>query len=98
MLPHERQRIGQQIECDRQPPARLAHHGLVVFERVSMLVEYRHKFQSTVHSRQFTAITSAALTDAVPRGLEGIVDRAAAGSERLLPRRPPKSSSRRCGF
>jgi hypothetical protein len=45
VLPDERERIGQQIERDREPAARLAHHRLVTLESVAMLPEdRRHDF------------------------------------------------------
>ena len=41
MLADERQRIGDEIECDGEAPACRPHHGLVDFERVTMLLERR---------------------------------------------------------
>ena len=39
VLADHRQRVGQQVERHRQPPARRPHHRLVDFERVAVLVE-----------------------------------------------------------
>src|SRR5437660_1153843 len=42
VLADEGQRIGEEIERDGEPSARGAHHRLVCFQRVAMLVENRH--------------------------------------------------------
>src|SRR5204863_2115990 len=42
VLAHERERIGEQIERDRQAPTRGPHHRFVTLERVAVLIEYRH--------------------------------------------------------
>ena len=41
VLPHQRERIGEQIEGDGEPPAGASHHRLVVLEGVAVLVENR---------------------------------------------------------
>ena len=39
VLADQRERVGEQIHRDGEPAARGAHHRLVVFERVAVLVE-----------------------------------------------------------
>jgi hypothetical protein len=39
VLPHQGQRVRQQIERHGEAAARCPHHRLVVFERITMLVE-----------------------------------------------------------
>jgi four helix bundle protein len=46
VLPDERQRIGQEIERNRQAAARLAHHRFVVFERAAVFGKDGHSFGS----------------------------------------------------
>jgi len=41
VLPDQRERIGDEIQGDREPAARAAHHGLVALERVAVLLENR---------------------------------------------------------
>ena len=40
VLADERQRIGQQIDRDGEPPAITPHHRLVHFQRVAVLIEH----------------------------------------------------------
>ena len=61
VLADQRQRVGEQIERDRQPAARAAHHRFVVLERVAVLVEDRHS----------RLTSSAASTAAARRGSAG---------------------------
>ena len=42
VLADQRERVGEQIERDGEPPARRAHHRFVVLERVVVLVEDGH--------------------------------------------------------
>src|ERR1700687_1398850 len=39
VLTDERERVGQQVERDGQSSARASHHGLMMFQRIAMLVE-----------------------------------------------------------
>src|SRR5580765_2500076 len=42
MLPHQNQRIGQHIQCHRQPATRLTHHELVLFELLLSVIKDGH--------------------------------------------------------
>ena len=39
VLAHQRERVGEQVERDGEPPSRASHHRLVALERVAVLVE-----------------------------------------------------------
>ena len=75
VLADQRERIGQQIERDRQTPARSAHHRFVVLERVAVLLEDRHSLGADPSSARFFG----GLTAAARRGWAGCADCAAAG-------------------
>ena len=67
MLPDERERVGEQIERDGQTAARRAHHRLVVFERVAMLVEDGHVLERAYFFGGFDGRSSMRLGEAARR-------------------------------